>query len=207
MEQLVDYLLQMNEHTAMAAIFFILLACGLGVPIPEDITLIAAGLLAYYEVGSVWSMIIIGFLGVMIGDTIVFYIGHHYGKKILKKPFFKRFLPPEKYEEVSKTFKKRGKKILFAARFMPGLRAPMFFSAGSLGVPYYVFLLLDGSAALISVPAIVYSVYALGDEIDYVVHIIKKVQHGILFAIAAGILFFAGRWYVKHRRRSRNSAV
>ena len=41
------------------------------------------------------------------------------------------------------------------ARFMPGLRAPIYFTAGTVGVKFHTFLFYDGLAALVSVPAIV----------------------------------------------------
>jgi membrane protein DedA with SNARE-associated domain len=45
-----------------------------------------------------------------------------------------------------------GAKMLFAARFMPGIRSAMFLSAGVFGVPFWKFFLIDGIAAMFSVP-------------------------------------------------------
>jgi membrane protein DedA with SNARE-associated domain len=45
---------------------------------------------------------------------------------------------------------------LFIGRFLPGLRAPIFFTAGSMKVPFVKFLFFDGLAALISVPVFVW---------------------------------------------------
>ena len=46
--------------------------------------------------------------------------------------------------------------VLFVGRFLPGLRAPLFASAGAMHVPYLKFALLDGTAALISAPVFVW---------------------------------------------------
>ncbi|MBU6152947.1 MAG: hypothetical protein KGP28_01475, partial [Bdellovibrionales bacterium] len=54
---IVDFLIDYYGPIPYLAIFLILLACGLGVPIPEDITLIAGGILTYYGVCDVWLMI------------------------------------------------------------------------------------------------------------------------------------------------------
>ena len=159
LDHLFDFLLGFSGITPYVFVFLILLACGLGLPIPEDITLFAAGLLAYYEKANVYAMIGLSFVGVLLGDSIIFYLGAKYGRKITRFAFFRRFLTPERLTEVSKKLRKSGSKLIFAARFMPGLRAPIFFCSVLLHYPYRVFLFYDGLAALISVPLIIYIVY------------------------------------------------
>ena len=61
---------------------------------------------------------------------------------------------------------------------MPGLRAPIFFSAGTLHLPYRIFVFYDGFAALISVPTIIGAVFYFGDELDKVVRVIQRIEHG-----------------------------
>lgn len=200
MEKLIDFLLSFYGPTPYFVVFGILLACGLGLPIPEDITLFAAGLLSYYGLTDVWTMIAVCMLGVLIGDSFVFILGAVYGRKLTKRWPFKKFLTEERLEQVKQRFHDQGNKLIFAARFMPGLRAPIFFSAGTLHLPYRVFLFYDGSAALLSVPAIVGAVYYFGDEVDQVIRVIQRIEHGILFVIFAVILFFVGKWYLAHRK-------
>jgi membrane protein DedA with SNARE-associated domain len=197
MEALVDFLRTLPEGTAYLAVFGILLICGLGVPIPEDITLIAGGLLVYYGESHLASMILVSLAGVLLGDAFIFWLGHKYGRRIAGRGFFKKLLPSERLDSVSKTFRERGTKLLFAARFMPGLRAPIFFSAGTLHVPFRTFLFYDGGAALLSVPAIVGSVYYFGEHLDRVIHIIQRTEYLILALILAaiGVVFF--RWKKK----------
>lgn len=203
MDSLVDFLLGFYGPTPYMIIFGILVACGLGLPIPEDITLFAAGLMAYYGVSDVWLMMAVCFCGVMIGDFLIFFLGSKYGRRLTKKWFFHRLLPDDRLEMVRKKFNERGERLLFAARFMPGLRAPIYFSAGTLHVPAKVFLLYDGMAALISVPLIVGAVYYFGDQLDHVVQVIQKVEHGIVFVVAALILAMAAKWYIGHRKLRR----
>ncbi len=88
---------------------------------------------------------------------------------------------------------------------MPGFRAAVFFSAGTLHVPFRKFLIYDGVAALISVPAIVGAVYYFGDQLDKVVRIIKGIEHGLIFVIFAVILAILGKWYITHRKLNRTT--
>ncbi|MBC7690429.1 MAG: DedA family protein [Methylotenera sp.] len=200
MDTLVDFLLSFYGPTPYFVVFGILLACGLGLPIPEDVTLFAGGLLAYYGVTEIWTTIILCFAGVMLGDALIFMLGAKYGRKLTKKWFFHKLLPDERLNLVSKKFKEKGNKLLFAARFMPGFRAPVYFSAGTLHVPFRTFILYDGLAALISVPAIVGAVYYFGDELDKVVRVIKHVENGLVFVTFSIIGLMALKWYITHRR-------
>jgi membrane protein DedA with SNARE-associated domain len=204
MDFLVDFLLNFYGPMPYVVVFAILVGCGVGLPIPEDITLFAAGLLSYYGVADIWIMIPVGLVGVLLGDSIVFYLGAHYGRKLTKRWFFKKLLPEDRLHTVRRQMHKRGNRLLFAARFMPGLRAPIFFSAGTLHIPYRRFLTYDGGAALISVPAIVGAVYYFGDELDRVVRVIKRIEHGILFVLAAVVLLVLGKWYITHRKLKRS---
>jgi membrane protein DedA with SNARE-associated domain len=182
------------------AIFAALLLCGLGLPLPEDIILIAGGILAYYGVCDVWTMIAVGLLGVMIGDGFVFWLGHHYGKKLLHRWPFRIFLDESKIKIIRERLQNHGGKLLFSARFMPGVRSTVFFSTGMLHIPFRKLLIYDGLAALISVPAIVYSIFYFGDFLEKVIRFIKKVEGGIVGVIALLILFFILKHYYRKRK-------
>ena len=200
MDRIVDILLNFYGPTPYFLIFGILLACGLGLPIPEDITLFAAGLSAYYGLTNLWLMIAVCYGGVLFGDFLIFWLGATYGRKLTKHWVFHKLLPDERLNSVRVRLHQQGNKLIFIARFMPGLRAPIYFSAGTLHLPYRIFLFYDGLAALISVPTIIGAVYFFGDELDKVVRIIQRIEHSILFVIAAAILAILGKWYITHRR-------
>ncbi len=203
MDALVDFLLNFYGPTPYLIVFGILILCGFGLPIPEDITLFAGGLLAYYGVCDLGSMIGVCFAGVMLGDSAMWFLGHKFGRKILKKPFFHRLLPDERIQFASKKLNEKGsRRMLFAARFMPGLRAPIFFTSGLLHVPFLRFFIMDGLAALVSVPLLVGAVYYFGDELDLVVRWIKKVEHGIVFFVLGCVAFIIFKWWkAKHKNK------
>ena len=137
---LMEYLLGFTGNFAYLVIFFFLLACGLGLPIPEDILLIAAGVLAYYEVIDLTLAIAVCLVGVVVGDITVYFLGAKYGRKLTNRAFFSSVLPPHRLDRVKMKLHKYGNKLIFSARFMPGLRAPIFFTAGTLHLPFRIFL-------------------------------------------------------------------
>lgn len=204
MDQLVDFLLNFYGPTPYFLIAGILIACGLGLPIPEDITLIAAGILCYYGMTGLGTMIAVAFAGVMLGDTLIFFLGHHFGRRLTKKWFFHKLLPDDRLQAVQKRFHKSGNRLIFAARFMPGLRAPIFFSAGTLHLPARIFWFYDGLAALISVPLIICAVYYFGDQVDRVVRAVRGFEHGLLLVIFGVVLVMCTKWYLTHRKLKRS---
>jgi len=207
MDRLVDFLLNFYGPTPYLIIVGILLLCGLGLPLPEDITLFAAGLLSYYGVTHVGWMIVICFVGILAGDSLTYYLGHHFGRKLTKKWIFHKLLPDDRLAAVQKRLREQGNRLIFAARFMPGLRAPIYFTAGTLHLPYRVFLFYDGAAALISVPAIIGAVYFFGDELDHVVRVIQRIEHGLGFVVVGGFFAILGKWYITHRKLKRGAAA
>lgn len=202
MDKLFEFLLYTPEAFPYVIAFAVLLACGLGLPIPEDVTLFTMGYLSYNGVTSIKVSIAVCFFGVMLGDTIIYLIGRKYGTRLVRKGIFAKILPPDRMHRTREMFHKMGNKVIFAARFMPGLRAPAYFSAGTLHLPFKVFLFYDGLAALLSVPLLVGVVYHFGDHIDRVINVARRVQHGITGLILGIVAIFVLKHYIMKKRRS-----
>ncbi|MGE0614413.1 MAG: DedA family protein [Bacteriovoracia bacterium] len=202
MDKLVDFMFNISGTNAYLLLFGTLLACGFGLPVPEDIVLFGAGYYAHLfpEESNVFVMVLISLVGVLLGDSAIFYLGHKHGRKLVNRFWlFRKLLPPERLDMVQKKLHNQGNKVIFAARFMPGLRMPIFFSAGTLHLPFRIFFFYDGLASLISVPAIVYSVYYFGDEVDHIIKVIRRVEHGIIFVIISVALILTLKWYLNSR--------
>lgn len=184
-----------------AGVLFLLMVCGLGVPVPEDIILISGGYIAYTGGHRPWSMMALGLVGILIGDSIIYILGRRLGPPIARRAPLNRVLTPERLQRVEGMFHKYGQIILMAARFMPGVRAVTFFSAGTTRVPYYKFLGFDGSAALISAPLWVFLGYRFANDITAVV---EKARHWIVIGGIAGVAAF---YLVSRLLKSRRPAV
>lgn len=196
-----------HEPYTYLIVFGVLLLCGFGLPIPEDITLITGGLMAYYQKADVYVMIAVGLAGVMLGDGAMFQIGKRFGTRVFEWKWMAKIMHAERLDMVKDKLKNHGYKVIFSARFMPGVRSLVFLSSGALGIPFRIFLLFDGMAALISVPAIVYSCYFFGNQINKAVGVIKNVEHGVLVLIALGILYFVVKYFLKKRREKKEAAA
>jgi len=196
---------------AYLVVFGILFVCGLGLPLPEDVSLILGGYLVHAGKAELPLMMLTGYAGIIVGDSMIFYFGRRLGSKVGQKPtgFFARIVTPEKRARVEALFKKHGEKIIMLARFLPGVRAVTYFTAGSVGMRYGRFVLYDSLAALGSAPIFVFLGYKFGGELDALMSAIKRGQRSVLIAmvvIAAGAFLFS-RWRARREQKLNDEAL
>lgn len=174
-----------------------LLICGLGFPLPEDITLIAGGVIAGLGYVSKEMMLINCLVGVLLGDTIIFTLGTVFGKRIKQFPLIAKLLNKKRFGLIKQKSAQYGHWILFIARFLPGLRAAIFCTAGiSHRVQLWKFLLIDGIAAIISVPIWVYLGVYGAKNFDHLIKLMHRGQVGMWVLVV--LIVFLGVmvvWY------------
>lgn len=180
------------------AVLFVLIICGFGVPIPEDITLVSGGIIAglYPENVNVHLMFLVSMFGVLLGDSIMYWLGRIYGVKILRFKPVRRVINLKRLRMVRQKFEQYGNRVLFTARFLPGLRAPIYMISGiTRRVSYTRFVLIDFFAAVISVPIWVYLGYYGANNREWLMAQIKTGQNGIFIAIGLLAVFLLFKWY------------
>lgn len=190
------------------AVFLVLLACGFGLPVPEDVTLVAGGVICCLADGlDVKMMLFVSLMGVIVGDGIMFMLGRLLGPKVKTVPLLRNIFTERIYHQMQEKVQKYGHWILFIARFLPGLRAPIFMTAGiSRKVPYWKFLLMDGTAALISVPVWVYAGYYFAHDLDDLLEWIKHSESVVIGGVGVLLVIFIVIFYIKkYKKRCKNS--
>ncbi|MDO4675435.1 MAG: DedA family protein [Anaerobiospirillum succiniciproducens] len=202
---MLDFLISFFTDYGYMAVFGILILCGFGLPVPEDITLVSGGVIAGLDLANPHTMVIVGLAGVLIGDSTMFIAGRVFGYRIQRIRTFRKILSPRRFSHIQRKFKQYGLSLLFIARFLPGLRSPIFLVAGmSRRIPYLTFVLIDGFAAIISVPVWVYLGYFFADNLDLLMQYVKDVQtmiYAALFLVFAVVLII----YLKKRFHSKMS--
>lgn len=203
MDALVEFLIYQPWWAIYVVLFLILIVCGLGLPVPEDIILFTMGYCAYNGLADLKIGIAVCMVGVLAGDAIIYFLGYHFGKKFAKQGAFSRLLPEERMNKTKALFHKWGNKVIFVARFMPGLRAPVYFSAGTLHLPFRIFFSYDFLASLISVPLLVGAMYKFGGQVDIVIKKAHKIQGGIAMLVATVVLLFLLKHFITSRKSKR----
>ena len=156
-----------------------MVASAFGLPIPEELTLVSAGLVANMAkhpdlypppypgakgVDTV-TLCIVCFFAVLFSDLLIFLIGKFFGARIIKMRFFQKRVAGEGFNKINLWFQKYGGWACGIFRFTPGLRFPGHLSCGFLGISIWKFLAIDIIAAGFSVPTQVYFVSIYGQEI------------------------------------------
>ncbi len=196
-----------NYHSVIIYIpFVILIFCGLGLPLPEDILLITLGYIVFNGYGSLQKALLLGYLGIMIGDSIMFLMGKRCGIQILKNRLFSKIFTRERLKKAKRFTMDHGKKTIFFARFLPGLRSAVFFSCGTLKVKFRTFFLMDSLAALLSAPIFVFLGYFFGDKIEILIEYVKRVDRVVVVIL---ILTFLSVYIIRkylNRKKSDSTA-
>jgi len=128
--------------------FVILLLCGVGLPLPEEVTLIASGLLLHQGKVEFLPITVVCSVAILLGDSLPYWLGRRMGKRALEWRLVAKVLHPERFAIVEEKFQRYGSWGIFFCRFLPGIRIPGYFSAGTLRMSYVRFLILDGLGVL-----------------------------------------------------------
>jgi membrane protein DedA with SNARE-associated domain len=175
-------------------IFLAIVATGVGFPMPEELPVVVGGLLAGSAHVNTWLMLLACICGVIVGDSFLYGIGRLWGPRLLRYHWVKtKLLPPERLQKIEDNFQKYGVRILLFARLTPGIRAPIFFTAGLTRLPASQFLLADGIYAVPGVSLLFFLGYWLNES---VFGLIRGAEHfkniliiGVIGVIAVYILY------------------
>lgn len=194
-------------------VFAMLFASSFGLPLPEEVTILSLGFLAYAgrhpekfppppgvdaDPLNVHTAALLCFLAVFLSDLLVFMLGRKYGARMLRSGWFRRLLSPRLLARTRLFARRFGSFAAGVFRFTPALRFPGHFSCGMFGVQPWKFVLVDGTAALVSVPTQIYLVYFYGDEILAVIERFK------ITLLVLAILGFSGYLIWRRRQSSMN---
>jgi membrane protein DedA with SNARE-associated domain len=186
---------------AYGLVFVLLVLCGIGAPINEDIVLLVAAALTLKGVMDPVPLMIVAWFGLIIGDGLVFHWGHRFGAPLLRTRFFARILPPDRLSAMQDRVRRGGPYSIFVIRFLPGIRTALFFAAGSLKLPYRHLFIFNGAAAAIELPLLIYGVRYVGGNWEQILQRVRGVQGALVAAIAvAALAWLALRWYRKRKR-------
>jgi membrane protein DedA with SNARE-associated domain len=157
----------LSDFWPIVAAFTALVAAGIGVPIPEELPTIGAGIWVGTnpDLGPFrWLILPVCFLGVLISDVLLYGIGRLWGPRLLSYRWMARIIPPETRVQTESNFYHYGVKVLLLVRWVPGIRSPMFVTAGIMRLPLVRFILADGIAAVFGHSLLFFLAYWFGDQ-------------------------------------------
>jgi membrane protein DedA with SNARE-associated domain len=176
------------EQFTYAGLFLVLFAAGLGVPIPEELPVIASAVLAHANLVRWWLALPVCLLGVLSGDVALYWAGFHWGEHVLDWRIVRLVLTPTREDILKARYRHHGVKIVFIARHVIGLRAAAFMTAGIVKVPFWKFLAVDAVAALVSVPLGFGIGYLFTDQLTSVLADVHRAERWIALAALLGLI-------------------
>lgn len=187
-----------------AAVVF--LACGLGLPLPEEIVLVSAGYACFKGFAHVGWMMGACAASILAGDLVPFLLGRTFGPRLLRLRPLRMLVNRRRLAKLDKWFRRRGDLAVFFARFVPGLRVVAYFTAGTLRMRAMRFLVLDLAGIALVCPPLIWVGYHFGDVIDEAILRVKQVERGILWTVIGAAVVLIVVWSVRQRRRQRELA-
>jgi membrane-associated protein len=154
--------------------------------LPGDSLLFAAGAFAALGSLNIALLLFLLFLAAALGDTVNYWIGHFFGKKIVAHPIIP--INEEHIKETQAFYKKHGGKTIILARFIPIIRTFAPFVAGIGSMSYSHFILYNVIGAALWVALATLSGYFFGN-IPFVQKNFSLVIIGVVLISVLPILF------------------
>lgn len=213
LERLVDLLQNHSLVVGFVFVFGVLLLCGFGFPMPEDVILVTGGVLAWMAspletptlagmAGDTGLLLMIatGMAGILAGDSVIYWAGRRLGRRVAEFRVLRHMVTPEKLQQVETRLRRQGNVVVMIARFLPGLRAPTYFTVGHSHFAYWKFLLYDGLAALVSAPLWVCLGFWFGDDIQRAAAEAGRFSRVVLGGVLVLLAVLGARWWWRRRQ-------
>ena len=136
----------------------------MGIPLPGEITLVTAAIMAIGGVTNPWAVAIAASIGAIVGDSIGYVLGRRGGRKLLER-FGRRFpkhFGPHHLARAERMFQRWGVWAVFFGRFVALLRILAGPLAGALKVPYRKFLVANAAGGITWAFGTTFVIYSVG---------------------------------------------
>lgn len=176
----------------------------LGIPLPGEIVLIGAAMLASQHLVSPVAVAAAASAGAIVGDTIGYSIGKWGGKPLFERlgRRFPKHFGPEHLGGAERAFARWGVWAVFFGRFIALLRIFAGPLAGALKMPYRKFLLANAAGGICWAAGTTAAIYYLGIVAEKWLQ--KFSWIGLVAAVVIGMGIAA---YVKRRAGRRHDTA
>ena len=199
---MLDALLASHGLVAYLLIAAVLLGSAFGLPVPEDLSLIIAGILVASENADLWIMALTCYFGIIAGDLIIYRLGWITGPRLFRKRWVKKYMTSSKLQGLRANLERKTFLTIFVARHLFYLRTITFLVCGAVRVSFTRFLVADAIAALITTPLMLGIGYLFGQHYDHIVEIIKQIKV-LLVVLGVGVAVYL---YFRFRKKVESHA-
>jgi membrane protein DedA with SNARE-associated domain len=180
------------EHFPYIGIFILLILGGIGLPFPEDATLILSGFLVAHGAITPLPTFLTVYAGLLVSDFFLYLVGKKYGRMVVEHKRFQKIISPDRLSKLEEKFKKGDVWVILIGRHFLGLRAQIFLAAGVMRMPTIKFLMTDAATALLTIAFMGGMGYAGGNSVQILRRDLTRIEH---IAIVVLMMLIAG-WIV-----------
>jgi membrane protein DedA with SNARE-associated domain len=198
--QTINQILSLIGQYGYLAIFFGVMLESVGIPLPGETILIAAGFLVHQGTLDPGETLIFGVLGTTVGNQIGYWASRQGGR-----PFVLRWghyvgVTHQRLVRVEGFFARRGGRAVFLARFIPGLRAVGALVAGISRMHWRTFLFYNVLAGAVWTTASILLGYLFSGSLDRLEEWMGSVIVLLVVLIVLTLIsYLAYRWVTNHR--------
>jgi membrane protein DedA with SNARE-associated domain len=194
------------RHSPYAGIFVLLLLGDIGLPFPEDTTLILAGFLIAQGVTRVLPTLLVVYAGLLITDFSLYLAGKKYGRQVIEHRRLQKIISHDKLCMLEEKFKRWGVLVVFFGRHLLGVRAQVFLVAGVMRMPAIKFLTADAASAILTVTLMVGIGYLGGNSMEVLKKDIGRIEHvAVVLLVMLMIIWIIFR-YLKSIKKTKNQS-
>jgi membrane protein DedA with SNARE-associated domain/rhodanese-related sulfurtransferase len=179
----------------------------IGVPLPAAPWLMAAGALA--GAGKMNWLMALGAaaLGSLLADLIWFYLGRHYGNRVLGFLCRISLEPDSCARRTQNLFTRHGMRGLVAAKFIPGLSTLAPPLAGSSGVTIPRFLFFDGLSSVLHSGCFILVGVLFSQQLEQVINALAGLGRSALGVVGGLVALYIAFKYVQRQRLLRELRI
>ena len=181
-------MLSLIERYGYLIVFLGVMLEGVGLPLPGETVLIAAGALAHRGSLTLWETMVMGGLGAVMGGQLGYCVGRFGGRPFVLRWGRYVFITPERLGRAESFFERHGGKAVFAARFIAGLRVFGALVAGMSSMSWRKFSFYSVLGGVVWATAAVALGYFLWASIGLVEHWIGRVSLLLAAVVALALL-------------------
>lgn len=155
----------------------------------EDLTCIGTGALVSQGRLPFWAGTFACFMGILVGDMLLYGLGRLFGARATKLPPLSWMLSEARMQRAANWFEKRGLIAIFLTRFTPGMRLPTYVAAGAMRARFLSFALYFAIAAAVWTPILVWVSSQIGGTLTEKVEAFKNsLPLALAVTVALGVL-------------------
>jgi membrane protein DedA with SNARE-associated domain len=184
------------EQFPYLGIFMLFILGGIGLPFPEDATLILSGALIANNVVRPLPAFFVVYSGLLLTDFFLFAVGKKYGSKIVTHKRFHKIISPERLLKLEDAFAKWGVLLILVGRHVIVLRSQLMLVSGVMRMSALKFLMADSVSSLFTIALWGGVGYIGGNSLQIVIKDIKRLEHtAIVLVIIFVMLYMFFKYY------------